>query len=46
MRLEAETVIYAIGIGDSKYGGVDRDALSAVVTATGGRAFFRSEILT
>ena len=38
--LEAETVIYAIGIGDKKYGGVDRDALSAVATGTGGRAFF------
>jgi VWFA-related protein len=38
--LEAETVIYAIGIGDSKYQGVDRGALNAVATATGGRAFF------
>ena len=38
--LEAETVIYAIGIGDKKYGGVDHDALNAVATATGGRAFF------
>jgi Ca-activated chloride channel homolog len=38
--LAAETVIYAIGIGDSKYGGVDRDALNAVANATGGRAFF------
>ena len=38
--LAAETVIYAIGIGDKKYGGVDRDELSTVATATGGRAFF------
>ncbi|MEP6818435.1 MAG: VWA domain-containing protein [bacterium] len=38
--LEAETIIYAIGIGDKKYGGVDHDALNAVATATGGRAFF------
>ena len=38
--LEAETVIYAIGIGDKKYGGVNRDELNAVATATGGRAFF------
>ncbi len=38
--LEAETVIYAIGIGDSKYEGVNHDALSAVATGTGGRAFF------
>jgi VWFA-related protein len=33
-------VIYAIGIGDNKYGGVDRDALNAVAAGTGGRAFF------
>jgi VWFA-related protein len=38
--LEAETVIYAIGIGDSKYEGVDKDALRAVTASTGGRAFF------
>jgi Ca-activated chloride channel family protein len=38
--LEAETVIYAIGIGDSKYEGVNHDTLSAVATGTGGRAFF------
>jgi VWFA-related protein len=38
--LEAETVIYAIGIGDSKYEGVNRDALNAVAAGTGGRAFF------
>jgi VWFA-related protein len=38
--LAAETVIYAIGIGDSKYQGVDHGALNAVVTGTGGRAFF------
>jgi Ca-activated chloride channel family protein len=38
--LEAETVIYAIGIGDSKYEGVDHDALNAVASSTGGRAFF------
>jgi Ca-activated chloride channel family protein len=38
--LEAEAVIYAIGIGDSKYEGVNHDALSEVATGTGGRAFF------
>ena len=38
--LEAETVIYAIGIGDSKYEGVDHGVLNAVATGTGGRAFF------
>ena len=38
--LEAETVIYAIGIGDSKYEGVNRDAINAVASGTGGRAFF------
>ncbi len=38
--LDAETVIYVIGIGDKKYGGVDRDELNTVANATGGRAFF------
>jgi Ca-activated chloride channel family protein len=38
--IESETVIYAIGIGDSKYEGVDRDALRTVAENTGGRAFF------
>jgi VWFA-related protein len=37
--LQAETVIYAIGIGDSGQG-VDRNALRAVAELTGGRAFF------
>jgi len=37
--LEAETVIYAIGIGGRKYG-VDHDALNTVANETGGRAFF------
>lgn len=38
--LEGETIVYAIGIGDGKYGGVDRDALRTVAERTGGRAFF------
>jgi VWFA-related protein len=38
--LEAETVIYVIGIGDKKFGGVNKDDLNAVATGTGGRAFF------
>jgi len=38
--VEAETVIYAIGIGDSRYYGVDKDTLRAVADGTGGRAFF------
>ena len=38
--LAAEAVIYAIGIGDGKYSGVDKDALKAVAESTGGRAFF------
>lgn len=38
--LAAETVIYSIGIGDSKLGGVDRDPLRDVAERTGGRAFF------
>lgn len=38
--LAAETVIYAIGIGDSKFEGVDKGALDTVAERTGGRAFF------
>lgn len=38
--LQAETIIYAIGIGDSKYEGVNRGVLNVVATETGGRAFF------
>ena len=38
--LTAEAVIYAIGIGDGKYSGVDKGALEAVAESTGGRAFF------
>ena len=38
--LAAETVIYAIGIGDSRYEGVDKGVLRAVAERTGGRAFF------
>jgi VWFA-related protein len=38
--LEAETVIYAIGIGDSKQDGVDRNPLRTLAERKGGRAFF------
>lgn len=38
--LSDETIIYAIGIGDSKRDGVDKDAIQAVAESTGGRAFF------
>jgi VWFA-related protein len=36
--LDAETVIYAIGIGDKKY--IQRGEVNAVANGTGGRAFF------
>lgn len=38
--LQSETVIYAIGIGDKRYDGVDKRALNALAEKTGGRAFF------
>lgn len=38
--IAAEAVIYAIGIGDGKYSGVDKNALRTVAESTGGRAFF------
>src|SRR4051812_22967673 len=39
--VRAETVVYAIGIGDSKhYEGIDKDSLRTLAERTGGRAFF------
>jgi VWFA-related protein len=38
--IAAETIIYAIGIGDDKLEGVDKSPLQNVAEATGGRAFF------
>jgi Ca-activated chloride channel family protein len=38
--LAAEAVVYAIGIGNSKYEGVDKGALRDLAQRTGGRAFF------
>lgn len=43
--LKAETVVYAIGIGDNYFGGVDENSLRRVSEQTGGRAFFpRDEV--
>ena len=36
----ADTVIYAIGIGDKRYEGVDKGGLNKITERTGGRAFF------
>jgi Ca-activated chloride channel family protein len=38
--IESETIIYAIGIGDSRQEGVDKKVLNDVADSTGGRAFF------
>jgi VWFA-related protein len=38
--LAAETVVYAIGIGDSKGEGVNKGAVREIAERTGGRAFF------
>ena len=38
--LAAEAVIYVIGIGNSRYEGVDKGALRDLAQRTGGRAFF------
>lgn len=38
--VKADAVIYAIGIGDEYYGGVDEGKLKKVAERTGGRAFF------
>lgn len=38
--LEAEAIVYAIGIGDSKEEGVNKGAVRELAERTGGRAFF------
>lgn len=38
--IESETIVYAIGIGDKRYEGVDEGVLRTVAERTGGRAFF------
>ncbi len=38
--LKAEAVVYAIGIGDNYYGGIDEGSLRKISERTGGRAFF------
>lgn len=38
--IASDTVVYAIGIGDNKYAGVDKGALKDVAERTGGRVFF------
>jgi VWFA-related protein len=38
--ITSETVVYAIGIGDKKEQGVDRNPLKDLAERTGGRAFF------
>ena len=37
---KADALIYAIGIGDSYHGGVDRGSLKKLAERTGGRAYF------
>lgn len=38
--LKSEAIIYAIGIGDNFYDGVDQPALKKITERTGGRAYF------
>jgi Ca-activated chloride channel homolog len=38
--IQSETVVYAIGIGDKRYDGIDKGALNKIAEKTGGRAFF------
>ena len=38
--IEAETVVYAIGIGDRKYDGINKKVLDDIAEKTGGRAFY------
>jgi len=38
--IQAETVIYPIGIGDSRYDGINKKVLDDIAEKTGGRAFY------
>jgi Ca-activated chloride channel family protein len=38
--MKSDAVIYAIGIGDEYYGGINKGALRKITERTGGRAFF------
>ncbi|HSV32541.1 MAG TPA: VWA domain-containing protein, partial [Pyrinomonadaceae bacterium] len=38
--IQADAVVYAIGIGDKRYEGVDKGGLNKIAERTGGRAFF------
>ena len=38
--LRAEAIIYAVGVGDNFYGGVDRGSMNKIAEKTGGRAYF------
>ena len=38
--LRSEAVIYAVGVGDNFYGGVDRGSMNKIAEKTGGRAYF------
>src|SRR5262245_19880371 len=38
--IQAETVVYVIGIGDKQRDGINKDALNNIAEKTGGRAFF------
>ncbi len=44
VSLQSEVVIYAVGVGDKKYNGVNKGALRKVAERTGGRAFFPKQI--
>jgi VWFA-related protein len=38
--LRSESIVYAIGIGDSSFDGVDKGVLNKITERTGGRAYF------
>lgn len=42
--LQSEVVVYAIGIGDKDYNGVNKGSLRRLAEQTGGRAFFPKKI--
>jgi VWFA-related protein len=44
VALQSEVVVYAVGIGDKRYNGVNKGALRKLAERTGGRAFFPKQV--
>jgi Ca-activated chloride channel homolog len=44
VALQSEVAVYAVGVGDKRYNGVNKGALRKLAVRTGGRAFFPKKV--